>query len=159
MVVNSDSKLEQKGYQYEPTNKDGIPNGIPNSISPKRVAEFPIAIVGMSCRFAGNATSPSKLWDLCVEGRDCWSPIPEDRFDINAWHHEDPQKIGKVNSRNLIKLALSVDTLYFRQMLKEATSSKMIFPCLTQPSSSIPAISLRQQVRPPPNLQLSEPAY
>lgn len=93
MVVDSEPKLlEQNGYPHESTNKDGIPNGIP----PTTAAEFPIAIVGMSCRFAGNATTPSKLWDLCVEGRDCWSPIPEDRFDINAWHHEDPQKIGKV---------------------------------------------------------------
>lgn len=137
MVANSDSK--QNGYPYDSTNRDGIPNGIPST----ETAEFPIAIVGMSCRFAGNATSPSKLWDLCVEGRDAWSPIPEDRFDVNAWHHEDPQKIGKVNTRDTT-LADSADTLDYRRMSKEAISSKKIFPCLMRLSSSILAISLRQ---------------
>jgi hypothetical protein len=96
MVINSDAKSKQNGYPHESTNGDGSSNGVPSTAT----TEFPIAIVGMSCRFAGNVTSPSKLWDLCVEGRDGWSPIPESRFDINAWHHEDPQKRGKVNIRD-----------------------------------------------------------
>ncbi|KAF7554507.1 hypothetical protein G7Z17_g2865 [Cylindrodendrum hubeiense] len=41
---------------------------------------MPIAIVGMSCRFGGDATSPSKLWELCATGKDSWSPIPAERF-------------------------------------------------------------------------------
>ena len=31
--------------------------------------QVPIAIVGLACRFPGDATSPSKLWDLLKEGR------------------------------------------------------------------------------------------
>ncbi|EPE25381.1 Thiolase-like protein [Glarea lozoyensis ATCC 20868] len=93
MVINSDAKSKQNGYPHDSTNGDGVSNGVPSTAT----AEFPIAIVGMSCRFAGNVTSPSKLWDLCVAGQDGWSPIPESRFDINAWHHEDPQKRGKTN--------------------------------------------------------------
>lgn len=44
----------------------------------------PIAIVGMSCRFSGDVTSASKLWDLCASGRDGWTPIPPERFEAQA---------------------------------------------------------------------------
>ncbi|KAK1988400.1 type I polyketide synthase [Colletotrichum cereale] len=55
----------------------------------------PIAIVGMACRFAGDVTSPTKLWDLCAEGRDCWSPIPKERFDAGSLHHADRERPGR----------------------------------------------------------------
>lgn len=61
--------------------------------SPKTM---PIAIVGMSCRFPGDATDPSKLWDLCESGRDAWSKIPASRFDGEAWYHPDKDHIGTV---------------------------------------------------------------
>lgn len=57
---------------------------------------MPIAIVGMSCRFPGDATDPNKLWDLCESGRDAWSEIPTSRFDGDAWYHPDKDHIGTV---------------------------------------------------------------
>lgn len=65
-------------------------------------AQTPIAIVGMACRFAGGATNPSKLWELCTAGKDAWSPIPSRRFDADAWYHPDPQRAGKVKL-NLVR--------------------------------------------------------
>lgn len=56
-----------------------------------------IAIIGMSCRFPGDATSPSKLWDLCAGGREGWSTIPEDRFDVKSLYHEDHERVGRVS--------------------------------------------------------------
>src|SRR3954466_2628307 len=64
------------------------------SLPPKTM---PIAIVGMSCRFPGDATDPSKLWDLCVNGRSAWSEIPESRFNRDAWYHPDKEHIGTVS--------------------------------------------------------------
>ncbi|KAI1412829.1 hypothetical protein F5Y13DRAFT_199683 [Hypoxylon sp. FL1857] len=55
----------------------------------------PIAIVGMACRFPGDATSPSKLWDLCADGRDAWSEIPQDRFDVKSLYDANSEKIGR----------------------------------------------------------------
>ncbi|KAH0433744.1 hypothetical protein CcaCcLH18_05731 [Colletotrichum camelliae] len=55
----------------------------------------PIAIIGMGCRFPGDATSPSKLWDLCAEGRDGWSQIPKDRFDVNSLYDAHKEAIGR----------------------------------------------------------------
>ncbi|TPX07104.1 uncharacterized protein E0L32_010999 [Thyridium curvatum] len=59
----------------------------------------PVAIIGMACRFAGDATSPSKLWDLCVSGRDAWSPVPKERFDAGAHYHPDKEKRGRNHAK------------------------------------------------------------
>lgn len=56
----------------------------------------PIAIVGMACRFPGNVTSPSQLWDLCASGNDGWQPIPESRFDNKSLYHKDYSRAGRV---------------------------------------------------------------
>ncbi|MBE3043705.1 hypothetical protein IMZ48_14265 [Candidatus Bathyarchaeota archaeon] len=39
----------------------------------------PIAIVGSACRFPGDSTPPSKLWDLLREPRDVLQEIPDSR--------------------------------------------------------------------------------
>ena len=57
---------------------------------------MPIAIVGLSCRLPGGATSTEKLWKMCVEGRDVWQPIPEERMNNGAYYHPDPGRNGTV---------------------------------------------------------------
>lgn len=59
----------------------------------------PIAIIGMSCRFAGDVDSPEKLWDLLADGRSAWSEIPKDRFDIDGFHHPNFEKLNGVSGR------------------------------------------------------------
>lgn len=46
----------------------------------------PIAIIGMACRFPGNANTPSDYWELLRNSIDPIGPIPDSR-----WQH-DPQK-------------------------------------------------------------------
>ncbi|MFI1227660.1 MULTISPECIES: SDR family NAD(P)-dependent oxidoreductase, partial [unclassified Streptomyces] len=56
----------------------------------------PLAIVGMSCRYAG-ATSPAELWELVEQGRDAVSPLPDDRgWDVERLYNPDPEQVGKV---------------------------------------------------------------
>lgn len=71
---------------------EGIPNG-----EPERSLSMPIAIVGMSCRFPGNATSPERLWNLCADGETAWTKIPEDRFKQGAWYHPESTHLGTVS--------------------------------------------------------------
>lgn len=58
----------------------------------------PIAIVGTACRFAGGATSPSRLWDVLANPTDLAQVIPKDRFNIDAFYHEDGEYHGTTNS-------------------------------------------------------------
>lgn len=67
-----------------------------NAQSPSNSAPFPVAIIGMSCRFGGDATSPSKLWDICAAGKDCWTPIPAERFDAKSLYDAKKEKPGRV---------------------------------------------------------------
>lgn len=57
----------------------------------------PIAIIGSGCRFPGNSSSPSKLWDLLHEPRDLLTKIPADRFNAEAFYHPDPTHHGTTN--------------------------------------------------------------
>ncbi len=50
----------------------------------------------MSIRFPGDATSPDAFWDMLMAGRSAWSEIPANRFNIDAWYHEDPDRIDAV---------------------------------------------------------------
>lgn len=60
-------------------------------------ANEPIAIVGMSCKFAGDATSPEKLWKMLVEGRGAWTEIPSSRFNLEGAYHPNSEKISTVS--------------------------------------------------------------
>ncbi|KAL2166565.1 hypothetical protein VTG60DRAFT_2512 [Thermothelomyces hinnuleus] len=57
----------------------------------------PIAVIGMSCRFAGDVDSPEKLWKLLAEGRSAWSEIPKGRFNIDGFHHPNFEKLNGTN--------------------------------------------------------------
>ena len=55
-----------------------------------------IAIVGMACRFPGEAANVKGLWNMCCEGRSAWSEIPRSRMNPEAFFHPDPSKTGSV---------------------------------------------------------------
>ncbi|ORY57229.1 uncharacterized protein BCR38DRAFT_461375 [Pseudomassariella vexata] len=60
---------------------------------------MPIAVVGMSCRFPGDATSPERLWQLCAAAREAWSDWPADRFNHKAFYHPNPERGGTFNAQ------------------------------------------------------------
>lgn len=91
-------------------------------------ATMPIAIVGMGCRFPGDATNPQKLWDMLVESRDAWSPIPKERFNQSAFYHPDASRNGAHNVRGayFLKEDLSLfDAPFFNMTSAEAAVSNM----------------------------------
>ncbi|KAJ5671462.1 Acyl transferase/acyl hydrolase/lysophospholipase [Penicillium longicatenatum] len=60
----------------------------------------PIAIVGSACRFPGEATTPSKLWELLKDPRDVLTEIPKIRFNPDAFYHPDSSHHGTSNVRH-----------------------------------------------------------
>lgn len=66
-------------------------------MSPNTPMNEPIAIIGSGCRFAGGASSPSKLWDLLRDPKDIRSNITDKRFNAEGFYHPDGTHHGHMN--------------------------------------------------------------
>ncbi|KAI1140972.1 ketoacyl-synt-domain-containing protein [Hypoxylon sp. FL0543] len=56
----------------------------------------PIAVVGIGCRFPGNATSPSDLWHMLSHGESAWSEIPKSRLNVASYFHPSGNRQGSI---------------------------------------------------------------
>ncbi|KAL2845869.1 hypothetical protein BJY01DRAFT_263448 [Aspergillus pseudoustus] len=86
-------------------------------------ATEPIAIIGMATRFSGEATNPSKFWDMMVQGRTGHSAVPEHCFDAEAWYHPSHERRGTIQPRSgffLREHPAVFDAPFFSMTAKEA---------------------------------------
>ncbi|RYC91645.1 Nonribosomal peptide synthetase 14 [Fusarium oxysporum f. sp. narcissi] len=60
----------------------------------------PIAVIGSACRFPGDTSSPSKLWDLLKSPRDLLTKVPSNRYNADAFYHADSKHHGTTNVRH-----------------------------------------------------------
>lgn len=56
--------------------------------------------MGSACRFAGGASSPSKLWRLLREPRDLHRVLPDSRFNTDGFYHPNGLYHGHTNVRH-----------------------------------------------------------
>ena len=84
----------------------------------------PIAIVGMACRFPGGANDPSTYWNLLHNGIDAMTPVPPDRWDVNAYYDPDPEVPGKAYTKEggFLEQVDQFDPLFFGIAPREAVS-------------------------------------
>ena len=82
----------------------------------------PIAIVGMGCRFPGEASSPEAYWRLLHDSVDAISEVPPERWDLNSVYDPQPGKPGKTCSRygGFLKNLDHFDALFFGISPREA---------------------------------------
>jgi acyl transferase domain-containing protein/acyl carrier protein len=60
----------------------------------------PVAVVGMACRFPGDATGVDELWRMLAEGRDAASTVPADRWNADDYLDPDPTAPGKAYTQS-----------------------------------------------------------
>jgi myxalamid-type polyketide synthase MxaD len=65
----------------------------------ERERREPIAIVGMGCRFPGDADDPETFWRLLEAGGDGIVEVPRDRWDVDAFFDPTPATPGKMSTR------------------------------------------------------------
>jgi acyl transferase domain-containing protein/acyl carrier protein len=84
----------------------------------------PVAIVGMGCRFPGQADTPEAFWHLLQNGIDAIGDIPADRWDIASHFDPDPDVIGKmrVNQGGYLDQVDQFDPQFFNISPREALS-------------------------------------
>ncbi|RNJ52367.1 polyketide synthase [Verticillium nonalfalfae] len=82
-----------------------------------------IAVIGMSCRFPGTATSPQGLWEMMKNKNTAWSEIPPDRVNIDGFYHPDGQRQGSISFRGahfLLQDLARFDAAFFSVTEEEA---------------------------------------
>ncbi|TGJ82080.1 hypothetical protein E0Z10_g6692 [Xylaria hypoxylon] len=72
-------------------------DGVRSTIGEDKI--MPVAVVGMACRFPGDATSPAAFFEMLVKGRSAWSEVPKDRYNIDAYWHPSKDRVGTATAR------------------------------------------------------------
>lgn len=68
-----------------------------DGVEPDQV--MPIAIIGMACRFPGDAEDVESLFDMLKRGDNAWSEFPGDRVNIDGFYHPSGQRQGSIGFR------------------------------------------------------------
>jgi acyl transferase domain-containing protein/NADPH:quinone reductase-like Zn-dependent oxidoreductase/ubiquinone/menaquinone biosynthesis C-methylase UbiE/acyl carrier protein len=62
-------------------------------------AQEPVAVIGIGCRFPGDANGPQTYWSILRDGVDALVEVPADRWDLRTYYDPEPGKVGKTNVR------------------------------------------------------------
>ncbi len=94
----------------------------PDRSTKRRLKRQPIAVIGIGCRLPG-ADGPEAFWQLLRGGINAVTDVPQDRFDIAAFHDPRPCTPGKIASRSggFIEKADRCDAPFFGISPREAT--------------------------------------
>jgi len=91
----------------------------------KQTKNEPIAIIGMGCRFPGDAEDPQSFWKMLCEGRDGVIEVPSERWDVRRFYDPNPAKPGKTYTKHGAYLRQpfdQMDALFFGISPREAES-------------------------------------
>ncbi len=59
-----------------------------------------VAVIGMGCRFPGEAVSPEKFWNVLKNGIDTMGTVPISRWDVKKYYHPSSDAVGKMYTKS-----------------------------------------------------------
>lgn len=68
-------------------------------MSAEHVTRKPLAIVGIGCRFPGDAHTPDTFWRLLCNETDATRTVPQTRWNAAKYYDPNPAKVGKMVTR------------------------------------------------------------
>ena len=77
------------GFTESRTLRNSSLYGTGSSERPPMDPDEPIAVIGLSLKFPGSATSESNFWDLLCKKKSTVTPVPEDRFKIDSFYRSE----------------------------------------------------------------------
>jgi len=82
----------------------------------------PLAIVGIGCRFPGDANSASELWQLLLNGTDAIIDVPIDRWNADVFYDPTSTRSGRIRNHQggFIKDIDKFDAEFFGIFAEEA---------------------------------------
>lgn len=87
------------------------------SVTPQR-SDDPVAIIGMACRFPGDAYTPERFWTLLTQGVDAIGASPTDRWDNRRYPNENPK--STVSYGGFLRDVKTFDAAFFNLSPREA---------------------------------------
>ena len=87
----------------------------------KEEKDMDIAIIGLAGKYP-QANDVNEFWKNLVEGKDCITPIPVERWDYRLYYDEDKDKPGKASSKwgGFLDGVYNFDPLFFNISPREA---------------------------------------
>lgn len=61
----------------------------------------PIAVVGFSIKFPGEATSAEGFWNMLKNGRNAMTEFPKDRINLDGHYHPDTSRLDEVRPQTM----------------------------------------------------------
>ena len=58
---------------------------------------MPVAVVGIGFRGPKDATDVEHFWNMILQGREAWSPVPKEKWNNEAFCHPDSNRNGTVS--------------------------------------------------------------
>lgn len=62
----------------------------------KAARTTPVAVIGAACRFPGAANDPAAFWEILSDKKDAVIPLPDKRWDMEAFYDSCPNTPGKM---------------------------------------------------------------